>query len=89
METSEQVLQAARALDPACELVVPKMKDGDCMIFLGTMWHGTHNTSTRDRYAVTLQYSDVATEVKVPMNFEMPVRWHSQKPEYVNLEVDK
>lgn len=80
METSAQVLSAARALNPACELIIPDMKDGDCIMFLGAMWHGTHNTSSDTRYAVTLQYSDADADVRVPMNFEKPVLWHTQEP---------
>lgn len=80
MQSSEDVLKAAKELNPACELIVPEMTDGDCIAFFGTLWHGTHNTSSNARYAVTIQYSEEGAEVQVPMNFEKPVQWHNQQP---------
>jgi len=80
MHSNEEVLRAAQELNPNCELIVPEMKDGDYIIFWGSMWHGTHNTSSDSRYAATLQYSEVDANIRVPLNFEKPVHWHSQKP---------
>lgn len=72
-QSSEEVLKAARERDPDCKLIVSEMRDGDCIAFFGTPWHGTHNTSSNARYAVTLQYSGEETNVRVPMNFAKPV----------------
>ncbi len=80
MRSNEEVLRAAQALDPDCELIIPEMKDGDYIILWGSLWHGTHNSSSHSRYAATLQYSDADANIRIPLNFEKPVRWHKQKP---------
>lgn len=80
MQSNEEVLSAAQALEPSCELIIPEMKDGDCIILWGSLWHGTHNSSSNTRYAATFQYSDAGADIRIPLNFEKPVRWHKQKP---------
>lgn len=83
-----EVLSAAKELCTDCELIIPDMKDGDYMILLGSLWHGTHNTSSNTRYAVTLQYSDINADIRVPLNFEKPVHWHKQKPYCYRTNID-
>lgn len=80
MQSNKDVLRAAQTLNSDCELIIPDMNDGDYIIFWGSLWHGTHNTSTDSRYAATLQYSDAEANIRIPLNFEKPVRWHTQKP---------
>lgn len=67
-EASPFVLLAlARAKDPAAELVVPDMGDGDAIFFDGRLWHGTDNRRRRGaRLALLLQFAASDRPVRIP-----------------------
>jgi quercetin dioxygenase-like cupin family protein len=66
-ELSEaELLAAARARDPGCELVTPDMTDGEALFIDGRLWHGTHNRSGRTRKALLLQYATPEAAIRIP-----------------------
>ena len=52
--------------DRRSRILLPAMSDGDALFFDGQLWHGSHNNSIKNRYAILLQYATPNTEVKLP-----------------------
>jgi hypothetical protein len=76
----EAVLAATQRFEPSCELVSVDMKEGEFLIFHGKLWHGSNNKTERVRTAVIAQYSTPKAEVRIPLNWEEPIQWHSYRP---------
>ncbi|WP_256009554.1 phytanoyl-CoA dioxygenase family protein [Desertivirga xinjiangensis] len=79
---SQSVLEAARKLSPESELIDLDIHDGEFFIFEGKAWHGTKNSTDKDRYALLLQYCRPDQEVKALKDVSYPiVKWHSFRPD--------
>ena len=77
----EAVLAAARKYDPACELVTLRLKAGEFIIWSGRVWHNTHNRSSKNRFAIILQYCSPSQQTFVPLTYEYPnTKWGTVKP---------
>jgi ectoine hydroxylase-related dioxygenase (phytanoyl-CoA dioxygenase family) len=71
------VLNWARKLDPAATLVVPRLRNGDALVFDGRLWHGSNNTQRYfSRTALLLQYARADRRVRMydPAHLEWPLR---------------
>jgi mannose-6-phosphate isomerase-like protein (cupin superfamily) len=64
--TPDVLLEIARGQDPAAELVVPDMGDGDAIFFDGRLWHGTDNRHEGDRLALLLQFAAADRPIRIP-----------------------
>jgi ectoine hydroxylase-related dioxygenase (phytanoyl-CoA dioxygenase family) len=78
--TDQAVLNHARAFDPEATVVTPPVSDGEALLFAGPLWHASRNTSESRRMALILQYCTPAQMVQVPLNFDPPVRWATERP---------
>jgi hypothetical protein len=77
----QAVLQAARMIDPFCQLHQMEVTDGCFIIFNGKLWHGTRNVTEEPRYAMTFQYTRTSELVRVAKNYSLPdVNWHKRRP---------
>ncbi len=63
--TEAEVLDWAGDHDPAVELVIPAVGDGEALWFDGHLWHGSHNTTNLTRRALLLQYASAATPIRI------------------------
>ena len=76
----EAALIAIRPTGPASELVSVDMKEGEFIILHGKLWHSSHNKTEYVRTAVLAQYSTPKAAVRIPLNWDEPIRWHSYQP---------
>lgn len=73
--SDETILGWAKERDPQAELVVPKLRNGDALIFDGRLWHGSCNTQRWfTRRAILMQYARSDRSVRMPLNFDWPLR---------------
>jgi hypothetical protein len=73
-------LTTCKRLDPDCELVTVKVKEGEFFLFDGRLWHSSHNTRWKWRSAIIAQYARPDAAIAIPLNYDQPIRWHSQQP---------
>jgi len=73
-------LAASRCFVPSCELVAPDVHEGDFFIFEGRIWHGSSNTGDKTRIATIIQYARPDASIRIPLNWDAPVRWHPYAP---------
>ena len=76
----DTVLQAAREIDPCCELISVDMKPGEFFIFDGRIWHSARNQSSETRTSMIFQYSPPSETIKIPITFYPPIFWKSTPP---------
>lgn len=67
-----QVLEAAKKLNPNCELINVDIKDGQFVIFNGLMWHATQNQLAEMRTAIIFQYTTPKHKTFIPQNNQYP-----------------
>jgi len=60
----EAVLVCSRKMDATCRLEKPDMTDGDAIFFDGRLWHGTNNTTNRERIALLLHFARADVPVR-------------------------
>lgn len=76
----EAALADVKRLAPAARLVSIDMKEGEFVILHGKLWHGSHNKTKRVRTAVLAQYSTPGAAVRIPLDWDEPIRWHPYQP---------
>ena len=79
-KSDREMLEAARKLDPKCELLSVNTKPGEFFIFAGKLWHSAKNSTPLERNAMIFQYSAPSQTVRIPMNFDPPIVWKSAPP---------
>ena len=75
--TDADVLSWARAIDPSAQLIVPRLRNGDALVFDGRLWHGSDNLQRIfTRTALLLQYARADRPVRMydPQHVEWPLR---------------
>lgn len=75
-----KALEAVRAKAPESEIVTVPVKPGEFFIFAGRMWHGSHNSATLPRTAMIIHYSRPDARIRVPTNWDDPIKWHPARP---------
>jgi len=79
LDSDEAALRMARKLSRGCDLVPMPLSEGDFFIFDGPLWHGSLNTDDRTRFAIIIQYCRPDQPVRMPMEFDGPIRWHPRQ----------
>ena len=74
------VLHAARAHDARAAVKLFDMRPGQFLLFDGPLWHATRNDSGLVRCALIFQYAPPEAEIRIPLGFDLPVRWDSARP---------
>jgi hypothetical protein len=83
-------LAAAKAQALEAKVVRVPVRPGEFFLFHGQLWHGSHNTGDNTRIAMIIHYSRPDARVRIPLNFDDPVRWHPWQPPCVMVSgVDK
>ena len=76
-----QVLEAARKLDPKCELATFRLAAGEFIVWNGRTWHATSNKSRNIRFSLIMQYCSPNNRTRIPTNYELPnTTWSDTKP---------
>jgi uncharacterized cupin superfamily protein len=73
-----RMMEIARRLDPASELVQAGSRDGEVVLFDGRVWHASRNGSTgQRRTALLLQYAPADHPIAMPAahGYEWPFRF--------------
>jgi ectoine hydroxylase-related dioxygenase (phytanoyl-CoA dioxygenase family) len=73
-------LKAARSRVPGAEVRTVGLQPGQFFLFAGRLWHGSHNTGDQVRVAMIAHYSRPDADVRIPLSFDDPVRWHGWRP---------
>lgn len=73
-------LAAARQQVPDSRVTTVPLSPGEFSLFDGLLWHGSHNTGERERLAMIVHYARPDADVRVPLNFDEPIRWHPTRP---------
>lgn len=76
--TAEDILAAARDVDPQAALVQPDVRNGEALFFDGRLWHGSKNVRKRgQRLALLLQYAAADCPVHIPdlRQLDWPLRY--------------
>lgn len=80
IRSDADALAACRRGDPACALEVMDVKVGEFSLFDGRLWHGSHNTGQVPRIAMIAQYARPDARIRIPLNWDEPIRWHPDPP---------
>jgi mannose-6-phosphate isomerase-like protein (cupin superfamily) len=74
---TDDVARWAAEIDPRCAPMRLDLRDGEAMLFDGRLWHASHNTGSRTRTALLLQYAtpDRAIRIPDPAILDHPFRW--------------
>ena len=74
--SADVILAWAQKRNSQCELVIPRMQDGEALLFDGWLWHASYNTGNKIRTALLLQYATPDTPVRIPdpNNYEWPFK---------------
>jgi hypothetical protein len=76
-----EVEKAAKKINPSSELRQINITDGEYLLFNGKLWHGTKNTTGRDRYALTFRYATPADNILISKDGELiNPTWEKRKP---------
>lgn len=78
-----QILDWARASNPAAHLSYPCLGNGDALVFNGRLWHGSSNQlKSHTRSSLLLQYARADCRVRMydPNHLEWPLRYQSDEP---------
>ena len=80
IRSDADALAACRQADPACALEVMDVQVGEFSLFDGRLWHGSHNTGQTPRTAMIAQYARPDARIRIPLNWDEPIRWHPDPP---------
>lgn len=73
-------LKAARSRVPGAEVVTVGLQPGQFFLFAGRLWHASHNIGDQQRTAMIAHYSRPDANIRIPLSFDDPVRWHGWRP---------
>lgn len=80
LDSDEQVLAHGRQHLCDCSLETVNPGDGGFFVLHGRLWHGSNNTSSKDRDAMILQYCAPERRVRIPLTFDEPIVWSEELP---------
>jgi len=80
IHSDADALAACRRGDPAAALEVMDVEVGEFSLFDGRLWHGSHNTGEVPRIAMIAQYARPDARIRIPLNWDEPIRWHPDPP---------
>ena len=76
----DKALAFCKQTIPDCEVVNVELNEGEFFLFDGTVWHASENKSGTERIGMLIQYSTPDQKVRIPRNFDEPIRWHPIRP---------
>jgi ectoine hydroxylase-related dioxygenase (phytanoyl-CoA dioxygenase family) len=85
LEDDDALLAAARRLDPFASIATPQVRPGEFVVFRGSAWHATYNRTAEPRIALIFQFSPRGANVRIPITFAPPLRWHPLPPPVLAL----
>jgi hypothetical protein len=80
LQDDAHALAIARQWQPEAEIVRPEVRDGEFIVFTGTLWHGSDNPGSAERCAVGLRYSAPDQRIRIPMTAWEPTIWDPASP---------
>jgi hypothetical protein len=80
VDDDASALAAVQAKAPEAKIVRTPVQPGEFFLFHGQLWHGSHNTGGKTRIAMIIHYSRPDARVRIPLNFDDPIRWHPSQP---------
>ena len=80
LDDDSSLLDEAQKLDPKCQLISVDIKPGEFLIFAGSLWHSTTNTSRLKRTSIIFQYSPCSEKIRIPITHDPPILWKSSLP---------
>nr|WP_319565692.1 phytanoyl-CoA dioxygenase family protein [uncultured Rhodoferax sp.] len=80
LASNEQILAHGRRHLSDCSLETVSPGDGGFFVMHGRLWHGSNNTSPKDRDAMILQYCIPERQVRIPLTFDEPIVWSEERP---------
>lgn len=88
---NNQIINWARAENPAAMIMRPDISDGEALFFNGKLWHGSLNQTEETRHALLLQFATPEADIRLPdiNNFEWPFQQLSYpKPPVILIQGD-
>jgi len=80
LKNNEKVISIAKRQNIFSDIHMPVSSDGQVILFHGKAWHGSFNTSDKERTSLLMQYSTPASKIKIPTRFSIPIAWHDYSP---------
>jgi hypothetical protein len=80
LQEDERALSLARAWSASAEVVRPAVRDGEFILFDGTLWHASDNPRPARRCAMGLRFSPPSERVRIPMTAWEPTIWDPAAP---------
>jgi len=80
ISTDQEALSYCRSRVPGAALRKLAMGPGEFYVMDGRLWHSSVNLSPRSRLALVVQYCAPDVDVRIPISWNNPVRWHPAKP---------
>jgi hypothetical protein len=80
LQDNERALSIARQWQPEAQFLRPPMRDGEFILFSGTVWHASDNPASSRRYAMGLRYSSPDQQVRIPLTAWEPTFWDPALP---------
>jgi ectoine hydroxylase-related dioxygenase (phytanoyl-CoA dioxygenase family) len=78
--SDDDVLKAAQAVDPDCQLLHLNIKPGEFVLFAGKTWHEARHLTTGVRSSLIFQYSPPSEKIRIPLSYTPPIAWHNSPP---------
>jgi hypothetical protein len=78
--SDEQIQEKAGRVYPAATLKTIEVSEGEFFLFAGKLWHGSSNRSRETRSAMLAQYASSSARIRIPLNYDEPVRWDTYRP---------
>jgi Phytanoyl-CoA dioxygenase (PhyH) len=78
--SDDQIQEKASRLYPAATVKTIEVSEGGFFLFAGKLWHGSSNRSQETRSAMLAQYASSSARIRIPLNFDEPVKWDTYRP---------
>jgi glycosyltransferase involved in cell wall biosynthesis/ectoine hydroxylase-related dioxygenase (phytanoyl-CoA dioxygenase family) len=79
-EENDDEITAMILADERLRVTTVPLREGDCFLFHGRLWHRSHNTTGVARTALLIQYARPDAKVRIPLTFTDPISWHPASP---------
>ena len=82
---TSEVLKYCKKHNTECEVIQVEINEGDFFIFDGLTWHSSENLTSETRLALILQYALDGSDIRIPCNWDEPIKWHKQVPGFLKI----
>lgn len=80
LQSDEEVLQAARTINPNAQIVELALKPGQFFMFPSHTWHASKDISDKQRVAIIFQYCKPDSRVRIPLSYDRGDKWYPAQP---------